>query len=73
MRTILFFLFTAFVSTGTMLSAIYTGKNIPGNYILAAGLWALFIVWAVRQQRKKRIRRESEAMFNYYMRERMRR
>jgi Flp pilus assembly protein TadB len=73
MRTLFFFLFIVFASTCMMWSAMFTGKDIVVHSLIALGLWGVFLLYWSRQQRKKRLKEQNEAMFNAYSRDRMKR
>jgi Flp pilus assembly protein TadB len=73
MRTLLFFLFIVFASTCMLWSAMFTGKDIVVHALIALGLWGLFLFYWSRQQRKKRLKEQNEAMFSAYLRDRMKR
>jgi hypothetical protein len=71
MKTFFYFIVTIFISTGAMFAALNL-KNPWPAFAIAFGMWALF-VWHLRDREKKaRIKRERERLFEEYMRMQLR-
>lgn len=69
MAMVLYFLFTLFVSTGTLLVA----NTMPGNnsfllFCIGMGIWIPFIWIVDRKEKESRRRKERERMLDEWLR-----
>ena len=72
MKTIVYFIFTCFISTGAMFGAL-NAKNPYPLFIVAFGIWALFIWGCHRRWKRKAARQRREQFYDEQMREMLRR
>ena len=67
MKTAFYLILTCFISTGCFLSAL--GSKTPLLlYAIGFGVWALFILGALRRSKKRAERRDMEQSFRDFMR-----
>ena len=67
MKTIVYFIFTCFISTGAFFAATNMKNPFPA-FIVAFGIWALFFWGWNRRSKKQAERRSREQLFENYMR-----
>lgn len=67
MKTVIYFIFTCFISTGAFLAAL-SSKHSFILYIVGLGIWALFLWGYSRRAKKEAERRNGERLFQDYMR-----
>lgn len=71
MKTIVYFLFSCFISTGAFIAAL--GAKYPLIlYGVGFGIWALFLWGWNRRTKRDAVRRNGERMFQDYMRGQLR-
>ena len=71
MRTIVYFLFSCFISTGAFIAAL--GAKYPLLlYAVGFGIWALFLWGWNRRNKRDAVRRNGERLFQEYMRGQLR-
>jgi hypothetical protein len=67
MKTLIYLVFTCFISTGAFMGALYS-KTPLILYAVAFGIWAWFL-WGVNRRMKKNAeRRDMERHFSQFMR-----
>ena len=67
MKTVVYFLFTCFISTGAFLAAL--GSKTPLLlYAVGFGTWALFLWTYSKRTKRASERRSQERLFEDYMR-----
>jgi hypothetical protein len=67
MKTTIYFIFTCLISTGALLGALNAKNPFPA-FIVAFGIWAVFL-WGYSRRAKKRFaKNEMEQSFRNYMR-----
>jgi hypothetical protein len=70
MKTIIYFIFTCFISTGCMFGALNAPNPFP-LFVVAFGIWALFIWGCHRRSKKKAEQRNRERLFEEFIRQQM--
>jgi hypothetical protein len=71
MKTIIYFIFTCFISTGAFFAATNM-KNPWPAFAVAFGIWALFFWGWNRRIKKQADRRSRERLFENFMRAKLR-
>lgn len=71
MKTAIYFIITCFISTGALLGATNAKNPFPA-FVIAFGIWALFLWGYNRRSKKEAERRNRERMFEQFMRDRFR-
>lgn len=67
MKTVVYLVFTCFISTGAFMAAL--GSKTPFLlYAVGFGVWGLFLWGCSRRMKKKAERREQEQQFQNFMR-----
>ena len=72
MRTAIYLIFTCLISTGALLGALNAKNPFPA-FIVAFGIWALFLWGWSRRMKRNAERREMERNFQEFMRYQKRR
>ena len=72
MKTAILFLFTCFISTGAFMAALNLKNPLPA-FVVAFGVWVLFIRYYIRRSSKQVERRNMDRYFQEYMRYQVRR
>ena len=67
MKTVVYLIFTCFISTGAFMGALYS-KTPFLLYAVGFGIWALFLWGLNRRMKKDADRRDRERYFNDFMR-----
>jgi phosphatidylglycerophosphate synthase len=67
MKTFIYFIFTCLISIGALYGAWSATYPFP-LYLVAFGIWAIFIWYFSKRIKKKAERREMEKYFRNYMR-----
>ena len=67
MKTILYFIVTLLISAGCLLGAMNMKNPFP-LFVVAFGIWVLFILGYHLHAKKKAARRSREQLFENYMR-----
>ncbi|MBT2560142.1 hypothetical protein J7E50_02765 [Pedobacter sp. ISL-68] len=67
MKTVVYFIFTCFISTGAMLGALNMKNPFP-LFAIAFGIWALFLWGCDRRAKKAAHKRTMERAFQDFVR-----
>jgi hypothetical protein len=71
MKTIVYFIFTCFISTGCMFGALNAHNPFP-FFAVAFGIWGLFLYGCKKRSERKAEQRRRERLLETYMRHMMR-
>jgi hypothetical protein len=71
MKTASYFIVTCFISVGSLLVGLHTKNPFPA-FIVAFGIWALFLWGYNRRSKKEADKRFRERLFENYMRSKLR-
>jgi hypothetical protein len=67
MKSVIFFLFTTFISIACLMSALGAPHPVL-LYAIGFGIWGLFLWYCSVRMRKQAARRDMERQFNDFMR-----
>jgi hypothetical protein len=71
MKTIVYFIFTCFISTGCMFGALNAPNPFP-LFAVAFGIWGLFFYGCHKRGKRKAEQLNRERLFEAFVREQMR-